>query len=198
MATIMENQASTITSMVKEAVQAVMSQTEGRLADELDIRMKEKEKIASTVFKHEGNSDQYKHQKDLWDNMAETDRAVKRGGGGGIKRALDLIDEGKKLVQKGMELIKIPNKKDWGTVKECMSDNLASDTDDEKALAKVIKATKERRRKFVANTSRHRRIRTRPNFQRPPSHRGYDAKQRSTCWSCGKLAHFQWQCFMQQ
>ena len=24
----------------------------------------------------------YKHQKDLWDNMAETDRAVKRGGVG--------------------------------------------------------------------------------------------------------------------
>ena len=61
-ATIMENQASTITSMAKEAV---MSQTEGRLADELEVRMKEKENIAPPVFKHEGNSDQYKHQKDL-------------------------------------------------------------------------------------------------------------------------------------
>ena len=57
LATIMENQASAITSMAKEAVQAVMSQTEGRLADELDVRMKEKEKIAPPVFKHEGNSD---------------------------------------------------------------------------------------------------------------------------------------------
>ena len=58
-----------------------------------------KEKIAPPVFKHEGNRDQYKHQKDVWDNMAETDRAV--------KKALDLIDEGKKLVQKRMKLIKI-------------------------------------------------------------------------------------------
>ena len=76
-----------------------------------------------------------------------------------------------------------------------MSDNLASDTDDEKALAKAIitaAATRERKRKFDANTSRHRRIRTRPNFQRPPSHRDYDAKQQAL------VGHFQWQCFMQQ
>ena len=52
--------------------------------------------------------------------MTETDRAVKRGGGGGrgIKKALDLIDEGKKLVQKRMKLIKIADREDWGTVKE--------------------------------------------------------------------------------
>ena len=166
-----------------------MSRTEGRLADGLEIRMKER--IAPPVFKHEGNSDQYKHQKDLWDNMADTDRASR---GWEIKKALDLNDEGRKLVQKRMKLIKIADREDWRTVKEYMSDNLASDTDDEKALAKAIKtaaATRERRKKFGANTSRHRRIRIRPNFQRPPSHRSYDAKQRGTCWSCGKLGHFQ-------
>ena len=128
-------------------------------------------------------------------------RRIELSRGGDIKKALDLIDEGKKLVQKRMKLIKIVDREDWGTVKEYMSDNLASDTGDEKALAKATKAaaaTRERRRKLGANTSRLRRIRTRPNFQRPPSHSGYDVKQRGTCWSCGKLGHFQWQCFMQQ
>ena len=36
------------------------------------------------------------------------------GGEGGIKKALDLIDEFKKLVQKRMKLIKIAEREDWG------------------------------------------------------------------------------------
>ena len=50
-----------------------------------------------------------------------------------------------------MKLIKIADRENWGTVKEYMSDNLASDTDDEKALAKAIKtaaAKREKRKKF--------------------------------------------------
>ena len=197
-ATIIENQASTITSMAKEAVQAVMSQTDGKLVDELELRMKRNEKIAPPVFKHEGCSGQYNRRKYSWENLDDTEQAVKTED---VKKALKLVDEDKTLVQKRMKLIKITDREDWGIVKEYVSDNLASDTDDEKALAKAIKAAAAKREKgkmFGTNTSRHRRTRTRPNFQRPPSHRNYDAKQRGICWSCGKLGHFQWQCFMHQ
>ena len=61
-ATIMESQAETITRMANEAIQAVMGQNEERLADELEERLRKKEKRARTEFTSEGNKQQYKHQ----------------------------------------------------------------------------------------------------------------------------------------
>ena len=153
--------------------------------------MKKKEKILPPVFTHQGDSDQYTHQKDLWENLDDTEQAIKRED---VKKALELIAEGKTLVKTRMKLISIADKEDWGAVKEYMSDNLSSDNNDEKALAKAIKAaaaTGEQRKKFGAHTSSHRRTGTRHNVQRPPSYRNYYAKQRGTCWSCDKLGHFQ-------
>ena len=197
-ASVMESQAATITTMSKEAVLAVMSQTEEKMVGDIEARMKKKEKIAEPALQHEGNRHQYKHQKDLWEMLDDTEQAVKRED---VKKALELIDQGKKLVQKRMKLIKIADREDWGTVKEYMSDNLASDTDDEKALAKAIKtaaAKREKRKKLGGNTAGNRRLGARNNFRRPSSRTNYDAKSQAACWSCGKIGHFQWQCFTNQ
>ena len=92
-ATIMESQAETITRMANEAIQPVMGQNEERLADELEERLRKKEKRAHTEFTSEGNKQQYIHQKELLENLEDVDKALKRKD---VDKATDLINEGKK------------------------------------------------------------------------------------------------------
>ena len=105
-ATIMESQAETITRMANEAIQTVMGEKEERLADELEERLRKKEKRARTEFTSEGNKQQYKHQKELLENLEDVDKAT------------DLINEGKKLIEKKIKLIKIADREGRETVKE--------------------------------------------------------------------------------
>ena len=202
----MENQAEAISRMAKDAVQAMISQKEESLADVVEERMRKKEKkLVQPEFRNEGNKDQYKHQKAIWENMEDVGKAIKRKD---MDKAENLINEGKKLVLKRIKLIKPADREDWGTVKEYVSDDLASDTEDEKALAKAIKsaaAKKEKRKRFRASTSTNRsKASPRSNSTRTslgPMHyqRNTDNnKPRGNCWSCGKIGHFQWQCFVNQ
>ena len=114
-ATIMESQAETITRMANEAIQAVMGQNEERLADELEKRLRKKEKWARTGFTSEGNKQLYKHQKELLENLEDVDKALKRKD---VDNATDLINEDNKLIEKRIKLIKIADREGWETVKE--------------------------------------------------------------------------------
>ena len=194
---ITENQADTVARMAKEAIEGIMKEKQTNLADELEERILKKEKLTEPVFKNEGNKNQFKHQKAIWENMETIEKAVKSKD---MDKALKQIAEGKKLVLKRIKLIKLAEREDWGTVKEYMSDDLASGTDDEKAINKAIKsaATKrEKRRKYRASapTSRSRndshRLFRKPGAQFLKS----SDTTRQTCCSCGKIGHFSWQCY---
>ena len=114
-ASIMGNQAEAISRMAKDAVQAMISQKEESLADVVEERMRKKEKkLVQPEFRNEGNKDQYKHQKAIWENMEDVGKAIKRKD---MDKAENLINEGKKLVLKIIKLIKLADREDWGTVK---------------------------------------------------------------------------------
>ena len=70
-----------------------------------------------------------------------------------LERSKRSLDEGIALVNKRMKLIKIADKSQysWATVEEYLSDELASDTDDEKRMTRsenrAAKKMKEARKK---------------------------------------------------
>ena len=102
-ASIMENQAEAISRMAKDAVQAMTSQKEESLADVVEERMRKKEKkLVQPEFRNEGNKDQCKHQKAIWENMEDVGKDIKRKD---MDKAENLINEGKKHVLKRIKLI---------------------------------------------------------------------------------------------
>ena len=60
------------------------------------------------------------------------------------EKAKEAVNEGKKLLAKRQKLIKIADREEdgWEVIKCYKSDVLASDTDDEKKIGKVKKASK--------------------------------------------------------
>ena len=199
-ATIIQNQADAVTRLATDAVQAVMGRNEERLADDLEERLRKKDKREKVEFKNEGNKDQYKHQKELLENMEGVEKAIRRND---ATKASELIEEGKKLIEKRIKLIKIADREDWGTVKEYVSDDLASDTEDEKALTKAIKqatAKREKKKKQKPYSPMNRRpsVRSRSygNPRQAPYRRRYEFKPQTECWSCA--GHMQWQCYTNQ
>ena len=211
---IMESQTESITRIANEAVKALMKSNENKIADDIEERMRKKGKMAEPTFKHEGNKDQWKHQMEMWENMEDMEKAIERNE---IEKAKTLLEQGKKLIQKRIKLIKIADREDWGTVKEYVSDDLASDTDDEKTLAKAIKqsaAKKEKKKKersksqsFRGKTNTlHRTFRNRYFSPQYSSQNPYTSqipktnyyKPQGGCWTCGKLGHAQWQCVSNQ
>ena len=83
-----------------------------------------------------------------------------------------------------------------------MSDDLASDTDDEKDIVKAIKASsakKEKRKKLrvrqVGSKMGMKKTFRGNYFAQNEARKSNYGKPQGTCWTCGKIGHLQWQCF---
>ena len=112
-----------------------------------------------------------------------------------IAKAKDLLDQGKNLIKKRIKLLRIADREDWDTVKEYVSDDLASDTEDEKELAKAIKAAaaKKEKRKTQKPKVGNRKLGTfrSRQFRTSVARRNPDPKPHGPCWTCGKIVHTQ-------
>ena len=92
-------------------------------------------KLNRYEFKSKGNKQQYEHQEDVLEKMEAAKDAVESKQ---LERAKRSLDEGIALVNKRLKLIEIADKSQysWATVEEYLSDELASDTDDEKRMTR--------------------------------------------------------------
>ena len=92
-------------------------------------------KLNRYEFKSKGNKQQYEHQEDVLEKMEAAKDAVESKQ---LERAKISLDEGIALVNKRLKLIEIADKSQysWATVEEYLSDELASDTDDEKRMTR--------------------------------------------------------------
>ena len=111
----------------------------------------------SKVFQRRGNQQQYDHAKECMATLEQIDKHLDRSDVAKAKRSLE---NGKVLLNKRIKLIRIADREGWGTVTEYLTDDLASDSADEKHLQKAIKAAaakQERTRKsFTAPSSKFR------------------------------------------
>ena len=105
----------------------------------------------SYTCKRKGNQQQLDHAVQLLDKSDEASDALKAKSYDKVKAALD---SGTEVVSKRIKVIKMADKSDFGgsTVNEYLSDELASNSDDEKRMyraeRRAERKTKERRRHF--------------------------------------------------
>ena len=122
------------------------------------------------VFQSKGNEQQFEHGESVLDKLESAKDALNANA---TSKAKTAIEEGIALVTKRMKVIKIADKSQysWATVQEYLSDELASDWEDEKRLSrserraekKVNQAKKKRSQKY-----QHQRFQPYPPFN--PQH----------------------------
>ena len=92
-----------------------------------------KARLDRYICKRKGNQQQLDHVHDVLETLDDATDALTVGARKRVKRSLE---EGTKLVSKRIKAIKLADKSEFGwlTVNEYLSDELASDSDDEKRM----------------------------------------------------------------
>ena len=161
---------------VGAAIQSAVSESMGSLADNLthviesrlsDFATRFSEENSSSVeqavkrarrehytCKRKGNQQQLDHSLQVLDRLDEASDALKQKSYEKVKVALE---SGADLVSKRVKAIKLADKSEfgWATVNEYLSDELASDSDDEKRIYRA-----ERRAERKINKEKRRRVRS--------------------------------------
>ena len=93
---------------------------------------------SSTVpeFKNKGNKIRYEENNSIMEKIDEAISAIEKGK---IERCQEKLAEGKKIILKQQKLLRIADREEdgWEIVKCYLSDDLASDSEDEKQLSRA-------------------------------------------------------------
>ena len=127
--------------MAKEAIAAMMAKKEHQVVEDVEDRLRSKKGIKEKpIIKTQGNKQQYKHQEKMMAVVEEVEKAINRKR---IDKAQEVITRGKTISKRQMKLIILADREDWATVREHVSDELASD------IAKAVRAVTAKRRKRI-------------------------------------------------
>ena len=96
-------------------------------------------KTEQPLFKSMGNKNQFEHNLELMESINTAKEHIEAGR---KQEGLDELENGKKLISKRQKLIRLAHREEngWHVVKEYLADDLASDSDDEKCIARVRKS----------------------------------------------------------
>ena len=174
-----------------------------------------KAKLSNVSFKKKGCEAQFHHNEDVQEKIEEALSSIDTGK---LQKAQSSLEEGITIINKRQKIIKIADKNGWDTVNEYLSDDLASDSDDDKRLSKAIRQADYKRRENERSrkkrgTNRFRSFRSSSNIintgsaasstsaavgfqyrQAGGSSRGHGGAATQTCWGCGQVGHIQYQC----
>ena len=132
-------------------VQQVFGLFKDYLATQLDTqgkKLESKQKIdkETVELKYKGNQKQFRVNAELENILEQIQTANQKGAND--QSITDLAKEGKKIIHKRQKLIKIADKctDGWKVVEEYESDELASDSQDEKKLEKAKEAAGKKRK----------------------------------------------------
>ena len=197
--TIIERQGETVQRIANETVDGIMQEKEDSIMEEVEERLRKQKRSPEPKLANEGNKDQYKHQKAILETIKDVERALEKNR---VEEAKLHLEKGKKIVERRIKLIRLADREDWATVKEYVSDDLASDTEDEKVLAKAIKARQTKKEKlkkdrfkqtdgsYKSSGAARRLFSTRLTYRKFGR-----VKNTITCWGCGRIGHSQRQCY---
>ena len=152
--------ADTINKHQEQTLQAASSVAEQIAKDFLKSKVEkalnDQKKDAAVNLKGKGNIHQYKFCQNINEKFDEAAACLAEKN---VENAKELLDEGKKLVAKRIKLIRLADRENWETVNEYLSDDLASDSADEKMINKAIRAAsaKKEKRKKLRSTQSYRR-----------------------------------------
>ncbi|XP_041480436.1 uncharacterized protein LOC121427925 [Lytechinus variegatus] len=127
---------------------------------QLDAAVK-RAKTNSKTLKKKGCQRQFDHNEDVRGKIEEATKSIDNGK---FQRAKDILSEGIELIDKRQKILKIADSHGWDTVNCYISDDLASDSEDDKRLSKAVREAGYKRREKERQRSK-RPTRGRPNFR---------------------------------
>ena len=141
----------TIEQTVRESLKRALPEDfVDKTTDEAVKQMK-----SSTVpeFKNKGNKIRYEANNSIMEKIDEAINAIEKGK---IERCQEKLAEGKKIILKQQKLLRIVDREEdgWEVVKCYLSDDLASDSEDEKQLSKARREAPANKKKREANKQR--------------------------------------------
>lgn len=156
------------------------------------------------LLKSKGNQAQLEHQEELVQLSNEIEVALKEGD---ADSAIEKVSELRTSAQKRIKLIRFADKSDsgWNAVNEYVSDELASDSEDEKRMRRA-EGKAERKRKRLQKKSPYCEKRSFDNKASSSSNYGQFFRGQSSgtkfrrftsadlCFSCGKSGHWRRNC----
>lgn len=217
-----ENQVTSFHEL-KEYFDAKFEAINNKFIDETQNLAKKLKKPVSSSFKYKGNKFQYDFNNELIENLEELLQLIEVGS---ITRSTNLANKMLSSLTKRNKLIKIADRSPagWGTVAEYISDDLASDSEDDKRIKsaetkamkklkiKVPTVDRSASQSYLSSLSSFRgkesnQTRTnnfRANF-RPVKYADQNEnqgryseynkeKRQGTCFGCGKPGHYRHEC----
>ena len=129
----------------------LMGQVNNLLANnntEVAEQTAKKVKLDMPELKNPGNVDQFEHNSEVSQCIEKALASINRGD---IQAGSQQLGKGKELIAKRQKLVRLADreKDGWHFVKEYAADKLASDSDDEKEIAKARKAAASKKQKFL-------------------------------------------------
>ena len=153
-------------------------------------------------FKLTGNKRRYETNDEVLGHMEDTITRIEQND---LNSAKEHLEAGKKILLKQQKLIRIADREEngWEVAKHYMSDDLASDTDDEKALkrarkealASIIKKKEKQHRDFRKSKNGRSGFTNRERFTQKTFDRPFHNKKHDICFKCGCEGHWQNNCY---
>ena len=160
-------------------------------------------KVKPAALKQDSNQYQYDKALETHDEVTTVERAIKNKD---YKKAAKHAKRARKLLEKRLKVIKMADRSDYGwmTVKEYLSDEIASDSDDDKRIKRAeAAAAKKAQRKQDERGAKRRRFDgpstsgAHPGFGNRQFFRGGERKRfkyDDRCFACGLPGHWRAQC----
>ena len=108
-------------------------------------KLEDKIKIESTPFNAKGNKKMFEHNATVLETLRDANEALEKND---LQKVKESLKEGEALLIKRMKVIRLADREDWLVANGYISDELASDTDDEKRLNRAIKSADSKRSKI--------------------------------------------------
>ena len=154
---ILNEQIKEVKNQFTEAVNALNNKqkSEDDVGEVISKKLKEAE---VPDFKRTYNKEQFKHNKKVEESIKD---AIELINNGKKEKAVEKLEEGKLLIKKRQKLIKIADREEhgWEVAKCYKSDNLATDSEDEKRINRS-------RRQAATNKKRHNNRKSSSLFKR--------------------------------
>ena len=121
---------------VKTATESILAKQSDQIKS-IENKLSSKSHLDRISLSKPGNQRQLEANREIMDHL---DKAIEEIEKGKQAEAKATLETGKKLVSKRIKLIRLADRNGWDVAKEYVSDDLASDSEDDKEIRKAIRA----------------------------------------------------------
>ena len=190
----------TVEQTIRESLKRVLP--EDFVDKTTDAAVKRIKRSTVPEFKNKENKIRYEANNSVMEEIDEAISAIEKGE---IERCQEKLAEGKKVVLKQQKLLRIADREEdgWEVVKCYFSDNLASDSEDEKQLSRAHREAAASKKKREANKQidKKQQFRNTPFSEKIPKPLANHTKDavalgitQKICFACEQEGHFQYFC----